>query len=183
MNEPITVGGGLLTLSLLAGTKTEIDQVTGKVTCKNVLDLPEARHTALSGTALWPGAGGADVTLFGFTVPVGQILIVDYVSMFSCAADQSTAQVDFGINANISAYWQYTLNGTVTTLGIPTGAQNLFNRPCFLVFPSGSIPQIVLGDSAAQTDQSRRILATANAWQCAENLYQIFRRYQTVFTV
>lgn len=183
MNEPITVGGGLLTLSLLAGTKTEID-ATGKVTCKNVLDLPEAKHVALSGTVLWPATAAGNATLFGtYTVPPGQILIVDYVSLFNSIADESSSAIEFGINANVATYWQYTIASGITRLGQATGAQNVFNRPCFLVFPSGSIPAVIIGDSTAQVDESRRLLATANAWQCSENLYEVFRRYQSVFAV
>jgi len=182
MNEPITVGGGLLTLSLLAGTKTEIG-ADGKVTCKNVLDLPEAKHVALSATGLWPAPAAAALTLFNYTVPAGQILIIDYCSLYTCVADQSTADIEFGLNANVATQWFYTLNGTTTNLGIATGAQNVFNRPIFLVFPSGSMPKVTIGDSTAQVDESRRIFVTANAWQCSENLYEVFRRYQSVFAV
>lgn len=182
MNEPITVGGGLLTLSLLAGTKTEIGP-DGKVTCRNVLDLPEAKHVALSATGLWPAPAAASLTLFNYTVPAGQILIIDYASLYTAAADEATADIEFGLNANASTFWYYVLGGASTNLGIATGPQNVFNRPCFLVFPSGSMPKVSIGDSTAQTDESRRIFITANAWQCSENLYEVFRRYSTVFAV
>lgn len=180
MNEPTSIGAGLLTLSLLAGTKTTIGP-DGKVTCRNNLDLPEAKHYALSDSDLWPGLAAAAVSLFAYTVPKSQILIIDYVSLYSFAADESTPTLDWGLNTNASCYWQYTLNGTVTKLGTPTGIQNLVNRPCFVVFPSESMPQLVIGDDAVQTDQARRINVTANAWQCADAHYQTFLRYSTVF--
>lgn len=180
MNEPTSTGAGLLTLSLLAGTKTVIGP-DGKVTCRNNLDLPEVKHYALSDSDLWPGAAAASVSLFAYTIPKSQILIIDYVSLYSFAADESTPTLDWGLNTSASCYWQYTLNGAVTKLGTPTGIQNLVNRPCFVVFPSESTPQLVVGDDTVQTDQSRRINVTANAWQCADSHYQTFLRYSTVF--
>lgn len=180
MNEPNSIIAGLLALSVAAGTKT--DPVTGK--CSNKLDLPEAKSTIISGTVLWPGAAGADVTLFNYQVPANQCLIVDYVCLASCDASEASAALDYGINWNATAYWQTLINGTATRITNEVGSQNIFNRPIFMVFASGTTPQIVIKKNAStQANQSRLLLASMNAYQCNSNLFSIFNQYTSNFGV
>lgn len=182
MNEPNGVIAGLLALSIAAGTKEVLNPATGQYECINNLDLSEARHMAIdSGEVLWPGAGGADVTLFDYEVPANQCLVVDYVSLYTCAADESSAAVDFGINWYATSFWQQVIGDTAFPIGQTVGSQTIFNRPVFMVFAEKSTPQIVVEKNAStQTNESRILCATMNAYQCPSNWLNLFKRYQTI---
>jgi hypothetical protein len=168
---------------LLAGTKETINP-DGTKTCKPLLDLSDVRHTPIDGTVRWPGVAAADVTLFNYKIPENQCLIVTYVSAYVTASDETELGVDYGLNFYVPSYWRTNTNGALQSVTAKVGSQVILNSPCFLVFPGGAIPQIVLeAGGSTQTAQARRICARLNAYQAASDLINIFRKNQSIFAL
>ena len=183
MNEPTSIVAEMLGLSLLAGTKETINP-DGSKTCQPLLDFGDIRHTPIDGTVRWPGVAAANVTLFNYTIPSNQCLIVTYVSAYATASNESEQGVDYGLNFYVPSFWQTSVNSMATPVTQVVGSQVLLNAPCLLVFPGGSIPQLVLqAGGSTQTAQVRRICARMNAYVAASEIINIFRKNQSIFAV
>lgn len=164
MFEPGSVMADIMQLSLIAGERLD--------DCGQWVDIAPPsvfQHKPFSGNGTYPGAAA---TIASVTVPESLILIVTYASVYLCQTDETVNSIDFGVNHNFFAWWQYQLSGVTTIVTSATGqGQGIINRPVLLVFPPTVTAQLMLLESAsALTDGSRTIECTVTAYLAPESL-------------
>jgi hypothetical protein len=171
MNEPQNVSNEILSLMLLAKTDNIFQTV----------QPTDFKHDPRSSDTLWPVAPFSSLT-FGTAIPKGQCWLVTYVSMYTCADNESSSNIDFGLNWFVPTFWQWQQGTEFRQVTSAVLSVNIFNAPCMLVFPEGVIPRIIIApNSSTQTSGSRIVLARANAYLLPSALFGVFDRYRTSF--
>ncbi len=184
MNEPNSIVADILGFCLLAGKK-RYQGPNGEWLEENLIKPSDFQHVALSGVAAVPTVAPAalSVYLFNYAVPSGSCLLINYASLYTSLADESSPAVNYGIDPDVSVRWIKYLNGATTPVTPYKNSADILNSPCLIVFQNGVTAslQVPYPRSGAVTDQSIYLQARANGYLVDQHLYNIFKRYQTIF--
>lgn len=170
MNEPQSIAAEKIALSIIAG----VDACDCPMVAPSLL-MP----LSLGDATTWPPASSTTI-LDSFTVPKGQALLWTYISLYTCLADESTPDVNYGFNFTALAQLQYRSGAAATSNFVNvTGqvqSQALFNKPVLFVFDSNTRPQIVLyPNGSTQTADSLRVCAEATGYLIPSSAASIYR--------
>jgi hypothetical protein len=167
----------IMALSLLAGEVR--DPCTGEI--KSVAEPNVFTHAPFSGNTTYPSG---TVTLASRAVEANQILLVTYVSVYLCQTDETVNSIDFGVNHNFYAYWQYTVGSTVKTYPAATSqGQGILNRPCLIPFAPGvTVALRLVPISSALTAASRTLETTVTAYLAPAVLLATFSSMSSQFS-
>lgn len=176
MNEPNSVLGDILQLSLLAGRRRVR---RGSDWVEEPLAAPQDfKHLVLTSTLASPFPVTSPL-FASYAIPNNQILVVNYITLATALNDQSSLAVNYGLFREAIAYLRYVKNGVTTTLA-GVGSEGICNAPIFYVFPPTVTPELALsGFSASPTAGDVRFMARLNGYLCESSLYPVFMKYQT----
>jgi len=182
MNEPNSTIADILGLCLLAGKKT-VKNDSGQFIEKNMVTPGDVSPVALTGVAAVPTVAPASLSvyLFNYAIPAQSCLLINYVSLYTSLADESSPAVNYGLDPNVSVRWIAYNNGLSTPVTPYKNSAAILNAPCIVLFQGGVTAslQIPYPRSGAVTDQSIYLQARANGYLLDQHLYNVFKRYQT----
>lgn len=184
MNEPNSIVADILGLCLLAGKK-RTQGPNGQCTEEPYVKPSDFQHVALSGIAAVPTVAPASLSvyLFNYAVPANSCLIINYASCYTSLSDESSPAVNYGLDPDVSVRWIQYLNGATSPVTPYKNSATILNSPCLIVFQNGVTAslQVPYPRSGAVADQAIYLQARANGYLVDQHLYQIFKRYQTLF--